>query len=270
MTISFPAVLDAPVSGRRVPLVVDHLDYSRRVLLRGNPVPWEDPTALSNFLNQAHGLLRPDVTLLDLGEYYRLAADDPRLREAMAARSRTGYALRALLADAATARAVATLAATVAGTTRLPLVLQIPSPRAWLAATHPGDVADLDADRVEAAAMYVADWLRGFAEVPVSAVLLDERIAPGADAAALPPVDPQSYVPVTNVAAHYRWEIGLRGEDTVSVGEHEGDVLGSGYWLADDAAVPDARGAFRLAHLPADAVPETVLARLARLDGHGA
>ncbi|MDO1480622.1 hypothetical protein [Rhodococcus ruber] len=269
MTISFPAILDVPVSGRRVPLVVDHLDYSRRVLLRGNPVPWTDPTALSNFLNQAHGLLRPDVTLLDLGEFYRLAADDPRLGEAMAARSRTGYALRALLADAATTRAVTTLAATVAGTTRLPLLLQIPSPRAWLAATHPGDVADLDADRVEAAAMYVADWLRGFAEVPVAAVLLDERIAPGA-AAALPPADPQSYVPVTNVAAHYRWEIGLRGEDTVSIGEHEGDVLGSEYWLADEAAVPDTHGVFRLAHLPADAVPETVLARLAALDGPGA
>ncbi|KOS53122.1 hypothetical protein Z051_27275, partial [Rhodococcus rhodochrous KG-21] len=129
--------------------------------------------------------------------------------------------------------------------------------------------SDLDADRVEAAAMYVADWLRGFAEVPVAAVLLDERIAADA-AAALPPVDPQSYVPVTNVAAHYRWEIGLRGEDTVSIGEHEGDVLGSDYWLAEDAAVPDAHGVFRLAHLPADAVPETVLARLAALDLPGA
>jgi hypothetical protein len=266
MTTSLPAALSAPVSGRRIPLLIDHLEYSRRILLRSNPVPWEDPTALSNFLNQAHALLNPDVTLLDLGEYYRAASDTPRLRGAMTARSRVGYALRALLADPETGQSAARVTDTVAATTRLPLVLQIPSPRAWLAATHSGDAADLDVDRVEAAAMYVADWLRGFAEVPIAAVLLDDRIGPGHDAAALPPVDPRAYLPVTNVAAHYRWEVGLRSEDGVSLGEHAGDVVDPTFWHTTDAVVPTSHGRFRLAQLPEDAVPESVLERLALLD----
>ncbi|ORJ92266.1 hypothetical protein A6F55_24280 [Prescottella equi] len=266
MTTSLPAALSAPVSGRRIPLFIDHLEYSRRILLRSNPVPWEDPTALSNFLNQAHALLHPDVTLLDLGKYYRAASDTPRLRAAMAARSRVGYALRALLADPETSQSAAAITATVAATTRLPLVLQIPSPRVWLATTHPGDAAELDVDRVEAAAVYVADWLRGFAAVPIAAVLLDDRIGPGHDDAALLPVDPQAYVPVTNVAAHYRWEVGLRRADGVSLGEHVGDVVDPTFWCTADAVVPTVQGRFRMAQLPEAAVPETVLERLALLD----
>ncbi|MGW0042992.1 hypothetical protein [Rhodococcus sp. NPDC003348] len=264
MTTSKPEFLDAPASGRRTPLIVDHLDYSRQVLLRGNPIPWDDPTALSNLLNQAHGLLRPDVTLLDLGAYYRILARELRLHEAMTARSRPGYALRVLLGDADAGRAAVTLVATVAGTTRLPLVLQIPSPRAWLEQTHPGTTDDLDADRVENAAIYVADWLRGFADVPVAALLLDERMAGG-----VPDVPADAYAPIANVAMHYRWELGLRDDPSVTFGEHGGDVLGAGFWLADNAAVPAASGTFRLARLPAEAVPETVLARLSDLDRVG-
>ncbi|MGW0022903.1 hypothetical protein [Rhodococcus sp. NPDC003383] len=261
MTTSKPEFLAAPASGRRTPLIIDHLDYSQRVLLRGNPIPWGDPTALSNLFNQAHGLLRPDATLLDLGAYYRILAGDPRLQDAMTARSRPGYALRTLLGDAEAGRAAVTLVATVAGTTRLPLVLQIPSPRAWLAQTHPGTTDDLDADRVENAAMYVADWLRGFADVPVAAVLLDERAAGD-----VPAVPPEAYAPIGNVAVHYRWELGLRDQRSVSFGEGDGDVLGDDFWLGDRAAVPAEAGAFRLARLPEGAVPETVLARLADLD----
>ncbi|MEZ5150064.1 hypothetical protein [Rhodococcus zopfii] len=264
MTTSKPEFLDAPASGRRTPLIVDHLDYSQRVLLRGNPIPWDDPTALSNLFNQAHGLLRPDVTLLDLGAYYRILARDPRLQDAMTARSRPGYALRVLLGDPSAGRAAATLVATVAGTTRLPLVLQIPSPRAWLAQTHPGTTEDLDADRVESAAMYVADWLRGFADVPVAALLLDERAAGG-----VPAVPADTYTPIGNVAVHYRWELGLRDDPSVSFGGRDGDVLGDDFWLGDHAAVPAASAAFRLTRLPESAVPETVLARLADLDREG-
>ncbi|MGE3774267.1 MAG: hypothetical protein AB7I32_15180, partial [Gammaproteobacteria bacterium] len=87
------------------------------------------------------------------------------------------------------------------------------------------------------------------------------------------------YRPVVNVAAHYRWDLGLRlpeasdfvGEATpmdfviaprAIAGAVYGDVLSPAFW---DGAAPDPAAAsrFHYASVPATAVPERVLARLA-------
>jgi hypothetical protein len=137
----------------------------------------------------------------------------------------------------------------------------------WLARTHglsgAGTVADLDVDNAENAAMYVADWLRRQSMLPVSMLLLDERWPATGE---LPVVDGSAYTPVSNVTDHYRWTLARRTHDRV-------DILGStvtatvvpqDYWLSDATAAPS--GGFRFAEIPADAVPETVLSQLAKLD----
>jgi hypothetical protein len=267
MATDFASLISVPPSGRRTAVIIDHQRYAQTVILRGQRIPWGDPAAYSGFFGQAQGLLKPDVTLLDLGALYDffLASDDG-LRDAMSARSRTGYALKTLLADLPTARKALEFASVLAQTSRAPLVLQIPSPMRWLAGTHrlagAGRVADLDVDHAENAAMYVADWLRNLSALPVSLLLLDAR--PG-DGAQLPPVDLTVYTPISNVTDHYRWALGQRSDQGVTVAEAPvtGVVVTPSYWLSADANPP--AGDFLLADIPADAVPETVLAQLARL-----
>jgi hypothetical protein len=267
MAIDFATIVRTPPSGRRTAVLIDHQQYAQAVILQGQPIPWTDPIAYSQFLGQAQGLLRPDTTLLDLGAFYHHAvANDDSLRSSLSARSRTGYALKTLLAEEKTALAARELADVISQTTSAALVVQIPSPMLWLAQTHTlsgaGEVADVDADHAENAAMYVADWLRRLSGLPLSMLLLDERWT---GSAKLPVVDNAAYTPVSNVTDHYRWALGRRTSDGVTIvgSAVTGTPVPTEYWLSEDAAVPS--GDFLLADIPANAVPETVLAQLAKL-----
>jgi len=268
MAMALSKIVSAPPSGRRTAVVIDHQKYAAAIILRGQPVPWSDPTAYSQFFGKAQGLLRPDVTLLDLGAMYdHLLAADEDLRLAMKARSRTGYALKTLLADEKTASEAFELASVVSQTSVAPLVIQIPSPMLWLALTHDlsgaGSVADLSADNAENAAMYVADWTRRLSKLQVSMLLLDERWA---GTGALSPVDSSAYAPISNVTDHYRWALARRTHDTVEMlgSALTATVVPHDFWLSGDASAPS--GDFLFAEIPAGAVPEMVLSQLAKLD----
>jgi hypothetical protein len=267
MDMALASILSAPPSGRGTAVIIDHQQYAQAVILRGRPIPWADPIAYSQFLGQAQGLLKPDATLLDLGALYDHAvATNDALTSSLSARSRTGYALKTLLADEKTAGAALELASVVSQTSAAPLVLQIPSPMLWLALTHQlsgaGTVADLNADHGENAAMYVADWLRRLSMLPVSLLVLDERWTGTGE---LPLVDSSAYTPVSNVTGHYRWALARRRHDGIDVlgSAVTGTVVPPDYWLSDAASAPP--GDFLVAEIPADAIPETVLSQLAKL-----
>ena len=79
-------------------------------------------------------------------------------------------------------------------------------------------------------------------------------------------MDSSAYTPVSNVTSQYRWALARRTH-------HKVDVLGStvtatvvpqDYWLSESASTP--RGDFLFAEIPADAIPETVLSQLAKLN----
>jgi len=267
MTVDFATIVSIPPSGRGSAVLIDHQQYAQAVILQGQPIPWTDPIAYSQFLGQAQSLLRPDTTLLDLGAFYQhTVANDESLRSSLSTRSRTGYALKTLLAEEKTALAALELADVVSQTTRAPLIVQIPSPMLWLAQTHElsgaGAAADLDADHAENAAVYVADWLRRLSGLALSMLLLDERWTGEAQ---LPVVDDAVYKAVCNVTDHYRWALGRRTSDGVTVvgSTVTGTPVPAEYWLSEDAAAPS--GDFLLADIPATAVPETVLAQLTKL-----
>ena len=267
MSTDFLSLVSAPPSGRETAVVIDHQTYARAVILQGRPIPWADPVAYAQFLAQAQGLLHPDTTLIDLGARYEHAlADDAALRAALSARSRVGYALKALLSDEKHAAAAAELVTVVTQTSSAPVVLQIPSPLLWLARTHAadgsGDTAELTEHHVETAAMFIAGWLRQLSALPIAMLLLDERWSgPGE----LPQISDDAYSPVVNVAEHYRWILGRRRDDGVTVlgSEVYGAAVPADYWLSESAAAP--AGDFLVAEIPGHAVPETVLAQLAKL-----
>lgn len=241
-------------------LVIDALDYGRAVVLQGAAVPW-GPLEHVRFLGQLAALLSPDRTLIDAGALVADAvAGRPELVEAMGARSRTGYALRTLLADESIGGTVFEVLRIAAGSGARPLVLQVPSPEVWLRATAEiaGADAEVDADDAENASVYVADWLRRFAESGVDTVVLDARAAPRTERLG-------DYGPLTGLADHYRWGLVLRGREDAEARTGTAGVLARGYWRGEDVPVPEV--GLLLATIPADAEPERVLALRSALGG---
>ncbi|MDI9902684.1 hypothetical protein QM716_22775 [Rhodococcus sp. IEGM 1409] len=264
MTLDLLSAIVTPPSGRSRAVLIDHHDYAHSVILQNREVPWDDPTSYANFFNQAQGLLRPDLALFDVARFYDHQLEvNPGLAEAMRAKTRTGYALRTMLGDKVITEKAIGVVSTLVSMSRDPLVLQLPSPVQWLSRTHHyggGDVEALEADDGENASMYVADWLRRFAALPLAGVFLDDRTPAGSPDVVTVELD--SYSPVVNIAAHYRLPLGLRRADGVHLhgDTRRGSSVEEGYW--DRGTTVPAEGDFLIARIPAHAVPEMVLSRL--------
>ncbi len=260
--------------------------YARRLLLGVDGDPWGSPAAFLSFFAQAHGLLRPDVAVLDVADLHRSwLRRHPELAADMGARKRAAVPLRKLLDETGPrlvlAEVVEALLAHLRG--RSPLVLAFPSPRAWLEeAKALAGLAALEAedDAVEDAAMYLADLLRAVSTHPIAGVLFEEELGRNVGAAGL-----AAYRPILNVADHYRWGVVVRASfaDTVTADDLApfaaviserpphgalpcalGLDLGAAAWnggVAGDLAA----GTFRFLEIPVDAKPETVLETLDRL-----
>jgi hypothetical protein len=281
------ASLDAPASGRACPVWFDAAAYGRAKLLAGGDVPWDSPAELSSFFAKIGGMFRSDAILVDVADIFaQRAAADQRLRAAMAARSRPGYALRTLLGDeqarATAVEAVRVLAATSGS---VPLALTVPAPGRWLlaaarqAGSDPGppDPGPPDAGQAETAAMYSADFLRLFAGAGVDGLLLDEGRVPAGEL-----IHPEAYRPVLNVADHYEWPV-LTQTGAAAAWPH-GPVPDVAVWLGSAgpgepagrwglvadadfwAGVDPPTGAdLVLAPVPAAADPEAVMKRVRAL-----
>ena len=265
-TISLIDAIARPPSGRARAVLIDGHDYAQSVFLQGRPVPWQDPMAYSNFLGQAQGVFKSDLALLNLDRFYahRLESSG-ELHAAMSAKNRTGFALRTLLGDEETTARVIEFATIFVNTQRVPVVLQIPSPMQWLARTQhfsatPGE---LDADDAENSSIYVADWLRGFAALPLAGVLLDDRAVEAEHETAVVPLE--TYSPIVGVTEHYGWTLGLRRTASVELTgtATSGVVTLPGFWLDDGQVAP--AGDFLVGEIPANAVPEVVVSRIATL-----
>ena len=124
--------------------------------------------------------------------------------------------------------------------------------------------------------MYVADFLRTFGESGIDVLLLEETAATTPASAA----EIKWYQSVFNIAAHYRWESGLRIPVTSNIAGAEsldfcispeavnglatGRALSAEAWQNGSAPTIPA-GGFRYVEIPVDSVPETTLERLALL-----
>lgn len=267
-------------------LWLDHQDYSAR-LLAGGRYPWLETAECVALLRQAHSLLRPGVLALPVADMAAAwLARDAHLREAMAGKARRAHGpLKELLASPGLRSQAAALATALrAAAADAVLALVMPSPRDWVAQAL-ADVGDhagiaVDEDAVDAGAACIADFLRGFASVGVDAVLMREAAAwaPGEAALWL-----ELAQPVANVAHHYGWAWGLQWPDLsealpagpperfaivpAHAADNGGDGLRgiavpAGFWQTGVAPAAPA-GTFDFAQVPADATPETVLARLA-------
>ncbi|QRG06938.1 hypothetical protein EZH22_00285 [Xanthobacter dioxanivorans] len=252
--------------------------YARRLLCGEAGDPWESAPRYLSFFTQAHGLLRSDVGVVDVGDLYRSwLARHPALTAEMAAKPRAAFPLKRMLEEDGPRRLLTEVVEAVAASLRgqTPLVLAMPAPRRWLAeaAGFAGRVSiDIDTDTVESAAMYMADLARVVSALPIGGLLLEED-----DAAE--DGDIEAVRPLANIARHYRWGLALRGRagpgahelDTlISTAPLEGGDLALGLDVSRDlwSGAPLATlgaGQFYFAEIPEGAEPEFVLQQLSRL-----
>lgn len=280
-----PKILDRLTVGDKPLLWLDDAAYADK-LLAGGKTPWTDGAEYVAFRRKAYGLLRPDFVVVPIGRISAAwVASHPALKEAMAGKKRAVAPARTLLADeelrAYLVEMLKGLRAAFAGA---PLVLSIPSPRAWVIeawklAFGPDAEVEVGGDEADSCSVYVAEFLRTFGESGVDGLLLREH--EGAEPASAEEI--AWYQPVINIAGHYRWDLGLRlpsaagfSGDVAGVqfviapkalgGAANGLTLSDAFW-AGEAAPPAPAGGFRFAMVPTDAVPEKVLERLATLRG---
>ncbi|MGQ0619814.1 MAG: hypothetical protein ACT4QA_07850 [Panacagrimonas sp.] len=270
-------------SGNKPALWLDDTAYSDRLLASGR-TPWQDGAEYVAFRRKAIGLLKPDFNVVPVAAFANAwVAAHPDLRAAMAGKKRAIAPVRSLLADERLrAHLVETLRGLRAAFAGQPLVLAIPSPRAWVSEAYRlafGADADVEVggDEADACAVYVAEFLRSFGESGVDGLLLEE--IEGAEPASAEELG--WYQPVMNIAGHYRWDLGVRLPTAAAfsgsaggvqfviapksvAGAANGRVLGESFWSGEAAMVAPA-GGFRFASVPADAIPEKVLERLATL-----
>lgn len=264
------------VVGNRTPLWLDYIDYAGR-LLAGDRIPWLDITAFIAWQRKAQGLLKADVVVVPLAP---LAAAwlvaHPQLGKAMAEKKRALFPIKTLLADTALRAHLVELAAGLRSSfAKLPLALVLPSPRRWIALAYEqvagnADDIDIGEDEIDSAAVYVADFLRAFGETGVDTVLLEEAADHAITAAEI-----GLYQPVINVAAHYRWSLGVQfagAACAIDIASGLGFIIAdkaldgivcgiatpAAFWSGGD--LPEcAPGSFRFAKIPADTNPEKVL-----------
>lgn len=270
--------ITALASGAGRGLWIDFYDYAGNLLSQGR-VPWLDQARFADFHGKAQGLLKSSVVTLPLVRVIEALLDEmPELAAAMRLKSRPGFPLRRLLQETALRDVTAALLQPLRLACRdNPLVLALPSPARMLTLAfeiaHEGTLDPAQAesgDEIEAASVYLADFLRVFAESGLDAILLDEGEGGRAGQ------DLDRYEPILNKAQHYRWEVGLK-EASVRGDGAEGfdfrlapglpanvvgaNVLGDEFWSRD---VPVHRPAGQLLHvtIPVSAMPEAVLSRL--------
>jgi hypothetical protein len=263
-------------------LWLDYDAYAGALLANGS-VPWLDVDALIGWMRKAQSLLKSDVVAVPVATVVeQWLAAHLELKTAMAAKRRVVFPLKTLLADTALRNHLVSLVKPLRSSFAKPsLLLSLPSPRLWVALASvqafPGATIEIDADAVDSAAAYIADFLREFADCGIDGIVLQES----AESEPASAEDLQLYQAVFNVAAHYRWDAGLR----LPVAAHDaalaagpafvlsprgsatgvsGLVVNAEFWAGEGPPECPA-GGFRYAEIPVDAKPESVLDRLAAL-----
>ena len=263
--------------------------YTRRLLLGDAGDPWISGAHYLAYFSQAHGLLKPDVAVLEVGELYDSwnAAHSGELAASLGNRRKPVTALRKLLEVEAPRKVFAEVVEAVLANLRgqAPLVLSLPSPRRWTnhanQLTGSNDI-EVTADDAEDASMYLTDLIRSVSAFPVSGVLLEE----GRDDANFNACDLTRYTSIVNVVRHYRWSLALRlPNDAVPAPEALADfdaVISpalesagtaaqgrdiSAAFATDGAIAPLSGRQFYFAEIDPGLRPESVLEALARLRG---
>ena len=244
------------------PLWIDGYAFGARVL-RGGEEPWKTPDELGFFLRDLAQLL--SLSLVEIPVTPAILAWGEMQDVALASLDARG--MERLLADPAfRAHLKRGLDTAVGALGSRPLALSLPGPGALAALFMEED--DIDEDALDDLSLSLADLLRALYRPEFGAIRFTES-------------DPRAFEffdPLTNVARHYEASsvlvAGAAGAEDASgfdlvYGEGgDGTILDAAIWEGASALPLTDNSAFT--EVPADMVPETVLARLRQLSGQAA
>jgi hypothetical protein len=273
---------------------LDFIPYAKRLFSGGRNDIWQNPDTFISVYSQGQGLLRSDILSIPVGEVYlSLLERKSGLVEEWAGKRPT-FALKKLLALDEPREFLTEVLAGLQNLYRgaQPIALTLPSPQKWLQWLHtevrPGQEISINSDDVEAAAMYVAEYVRAFSTSGLAAVVLEE------------PVDPvihlqeaiTLYQPIVNLANHYQWSVGIslngtmvecsEGDDEVDFyllansdpatisgywekGLNSGGGLNKAFWSGEQNVPKPSYNGFAYGIIPEEAEPEMVLSQLKKL-----
>lgn len=257
-------------------LWIDYVVYASRLLVPGG-VPWTDTAGTVAWYRRAQGLLGSDVVPIPLWPIAtRVVTAAPGVLEQMRSKTRVTHALRALLSSDGLRSTSGELARALRVVfPQALLALSVPTPRDAIALAHGAatagalDSPEIGEDEVDAAAPYLADFLRGFGDAGLDLLLLESTRT-------VDPDDLQACRPMLNTARHFGWEVGLTapGVGLTSLPDGFDFLVGQAAGSAADELAPrpvrvagvDAGtdASFVFVQVPRDASPERVLAVLAQ------
>ncbi|CAA0200289.1 hypothetical protein OHW31_07400 [Acinetobacter baumannii] len=206
--------------------------YAKRILLGSVTAnPWENVSGYVTWFSQAQNLIKSHVSVISIAEVFdRQVEKEGGLEGKLGNRKKAKVAIRRLieLEDARTL--INEVLTAVLDQATQPVVVSMPSPKAWL--YHATRLAGLDTqdicdEDIEDAAAYIADLLRALSSHQLAGVLLEEM----ADDPQWSDAQVQYYRPLLNIAQHYRWSVVLRlphdASISTDVSQHFAAVIGN-------------------------------------------
>ena len=253
--------------GLESPLVwLDFWDYAQTLFLKGGEAPWLTPGEFDGFYRQILGLLDPAIAPIDLDR--AIAAylhRNPHMKDKMTYRARSSYPLKTLMGDPGLRALVSGLCNVTADARKSkPLALSVSSPLRLLNMAHEfaygTPLPQIGEDDCERAAVYLTDFLGSLGQPAGAFIMIVDPDGEAADANYKWALNPLS-----NLASHMRWHLALATQADIT-SPMSADIVFTpkgldGVWAANGLqADPVAQAIY--ATIPADAEPETVLARL--------
>lgn len=257
-------------------LWLDAEAYGRRVALQGHDFSWTDCAEFVNQYRMVHTLLSPSVAPINLGSFLAAWLDENTgaLVE-MRGKKRIRFALKKLLSLEQLREQIRAIVSALCETLAEPIVLVMPQNAELINWANnkannvgPAEISDIDIDSVS---VYLADFLRVFNGLNVSAVVIDLP-APVVSTDQL-----DLYSPIVNVAKHYHWKLGAKVSSDAII---DTDISGLDFFLGNtpdngtlcldaqfwhEGVLSELPCNIYYAQVPEHLAPELVLERLSNL-----
>lgn len=270
---------------------INFISYADRLFSEGRDDLWSNPDTFISIYSQGQRLIRSDILGIPVREIYlNLLNRDEEIYNAWVGRKST-YALKKLLALQEPKQYLKDVLSGLQNLYQesIPLVLFVSSPETWIRDLHekldPSESLKLNNRMIESSSMYLAEFLRNFSTLGLSAIVIVED----EESNALNNVS--YYEPMINLSNHYKWLVGLEvhgaqtelesindridfillkesNSSTIQSLRKENIAVGGGldrgFWVNGEKLDNSLEG-LTYGEIPRDAHPEKVLSQIEKL-----
>ncbi|WP_147535167.1 hypothetical protein [Bacillus marasmi] len=271
--------------------LIDFTDYANRLLNNGKKDLYQKPDLFISIFTQAERLLNPDVLNIDVSSFYQVYLENEQVFVQSIKSKRLPVIMKNILAQEKPKSLITEIINGLKSLSKKPVVISIDSPQKWLqeaskSVKGEGEIS-LSLDEIERASMYIAEFLRSFSTLNISAIVIKESENTIFTHDELL----ERYQPITNVAKHYKWSLGLQMDTCLNPTEirklvdfclissltfpeltslwEEGQAIGGGldqrFWEGQIQTGTIPKTGLLFGKIPADAEPETVLSQIQNL-----